>query len=836
MDENTGSLTTPEEEVRSLNNVNSTEVSHERILAYQLRKDLKDLKVKLNLLLDQNAAAPEAEKLTPQECLLNHYHLKSLQAAANLKIQSTRDAILNENKKKREEIEHIKKLCWEPMEIQAKTLRSLISDFSVSNYPIPFPSPSKQKKYSQVVTLRQAQGAQPPFYLFPPLQLISRERQQMQLVLYEKAIEIWKREFNVKFEAILKFKTDELAKINDKYLRMRQILKELNASTAGLKPLALSAGAVPESFLEVHDDEIKVPKYLSEEEEQKLTHQKALEKERLESNHDDSRTRALQVMMGGTLEVEENKNMIFCTVPKPECMETKPKAEWNEEEKKLVKDYEKKLATVKEEQEKYRKSLETELRKCETGVEEIKQAFEVKLDAFLDEKHQTDNLIHQAELRMLLIVRRILFSKKEQTHLELLRNELSTLKSSLKHVTESLPEFKLKVDKEKEAYEPLLRKEKELEKQLKKDFIHATVPIETILKLHRKRIKAADGNSMQVQLDESDCIPGFTPSYWQLLNEYRGKRLQIEAEVKTGFSKWETAKSNFDRATSQVDELQRQYDASIAKVNEFEKKMFQNAFNLEDLWHLKQGQVEIVQSPVVTDYSKAVMIHKNQVDDLNSVISSLGQEKLKALKEMKNYRKGILALQWEIKVLDFQIEDMQLKTRDIQLLRVTKHMQEYIRSGNEGSSANLVATLEKQLAYSESALRRKLEERQRQCTNLKHQIKEKKKSNRQLSANLKEIENITQQREVIMAKRPKVEDTSGISLFSCIANVKKMEQIAHDHSKGIELLTNEVQRWRLKTFPNFQNSANISHLCYPPTPSTTQVSDSLPPLTAVDKV
>jgi hypothetical protein len=75
---------------------------------------------------------------------------------------------------------------------------------------------------------------------------------------------------------------------------------------------------------------------------------------------------------------------------------------------------------------------------------------------------------------------------------------------------------------------------------------------------------------------------------------------------------------------------------------------FQSDYNVDQVFCLKQGQIEVPQTALVVDYKDATLIPRSIVEQVNNEIVRLGQTEVDALTEMKNYRKGIHLLQWYV--------------------------------------------------------------------------------------------------------------------------------------------------------------------------------------------
>ena len=109
----------------------------------------------------------------------------------------------------------------------------------------------------------------------------------------------------------------EIARIKEKNIRIGKIIQQLKLSDPLVTP-SLDEDETPEKLLVVEDSEVLVEKYISLEEKKKLEEEaKQEEKRRQAEMGDNPRERALDMMMGGRLEVNVEEDLfkvsrIYC--------------------------------------------------------------------------------------------------------------------------------------------------------------------------------------------------------------------------------------------------------------------------------------------------------------------------------------------------------------------------------------------------------------------------------------------------------------------------------------------------------------------------------------------
>jgi hypothetical protein len=212
-----------------------------------------------------------------------------------------------------------------------------------------------------------------------------------------------------------------------------------------------------------------------------------------------------------------------------------------------------------------------------------------------------------------------------------------------------------------------LKRDKDLEKQFKKEFHIHEFYFESLLKLFKKRTtnESVDAESLEadlnpfsqfekehiemnpVVLNQATEIPdGLGVEIWNKLVEVRDRKIKVEIELFNTNRNLKEVQTLIQNVLYESEVIRVETEHVMEAITQFLDYKYLNIYNVELLLDLKQGQVEIPQAPIVTNYSDAVLLHRSVVEALNEQVKDLGKLKVDALTEMKDYRKGIHALDW----------------------------------------------------------------------------------------------------------------------------------------------------------------------------------------------
>ena len=262
-------------------------------------------------------------------------------------------------------------------------------------------------------------------------------------------------------------KQDKFDQINSKNNRIKEILSELKTEGKYFVP-EWKDDEWPERFSKVTDEEMPFERYVTEAERKRLAEEEE-ERKRREANQDEDNApqRALNEMMGGTLEEKTEANALEIELVREEWMDELLYEEMSEEQRKLVEEFEAKQKALNEEKEKYRKNLELEMKKLHSEVADICTSYDQKLAEFIETRSRTleaifSRIIHSTTSLVLLE------KEDDAAQLSKLRKERAELIAKKKLADEKLANFRTTVLNSKNELDGMKATEKQMEKDFKR--------------------------------------------------------------------------------------------------------------------------------------------------------------------------------------------------------------------------------------------------------------------------------------------------------------------------------------------------------------------------------
>nr|CAB3230199.1 WD repeat-containing protein 96-like [Phallusia mammillata] len=855
-----------------------------------LRKEIKEMRKTILRMMADNENLPEIEQLRHDEYNLDTEEQKRMQDKQDREVQEVREEIYFENLAQRYLAYLIKKECWDDMVTKGRAITAFNANVSVSNYPTLHVTSAESALLEKVTRMRKIEmaanavrksvveiaaaksaaggggeddeddeegvggegaggvggqlslhGSLGPNYsgdsefFYSQFELHTKEEKFSQIVLVKDAIRRIKDAFNESFSNVYRNKEQEISRIKERNVRIRQIMMELGMEAETVTDPSLGENEMPEKVFVVSDDEVTVERVLSEEQKREKEEEERVEEERkAAAKGDNKRERALVDMMGGVLEVKK-EDMLKQDIPPPDCMTEKLEKDWSDEDKKKIKDYEKKMKDLQDEREKYRKNLENELKKLQQSNVDGMSGFDDSLNQLFNKRVKVDMVVNQEELKILRMTRSIMVDDELKTH-EANLNYLLNVKSAAKvSAAEREAEVRRLVDEYREVYDSVVAEDKMLDRGFKREFSDVPLSLaDQLYKLFRRRPRlqkqqravtdrsgsidishvekggsVVGGESVSTlsaleELDSDVNMPeGCDAHLWSRLCHSRRVKVESEIRVKQSAVTLAEMTQYLQRRQEEDDGLACEIDDVTKQQTKLYEDIMKNMLNIEVQFLLKQGRVEITCGPFIADYSDSILIHRGVVEDLNGTIRGLGESKVAAMTESKDFKKGIHQLEWDRKRMMMQMEDLNNKSRHIQMLKLTKDLQAFLNEENQsGKQAKQMAVLEETLKLQNKQLEKNVSHKNETTHHLSRTIRLKEHENKELDKVLEGLHvTVSERKNIANVNATERAKSTSDKRLKGIVQRRKLVDLAKAQAQEVAVLRAEVERLRMKTFP-----------------------------------
>ncbi|CAJ1067274.1 cilia- and flagella-associated protein 43 isoform X2 [Xyrichtys novacula] len=668
--------------------------------------------------------------------------------------------------------------------------------------------------------------------IYDQFSLQTTEQWINQMILLQDVIYRIKTGFNADFEAVHKQKVQEIGRVRDRNRQIREIMLELGMNETLWEP-SLTVSEWPERLLTVDDSEITAEKYLTPEQKEEEERKKLEEQKRLAAKGDNIRDRALDDMMDGALEVKK-ENILAKEIPPPEFVLNKPSTKWTEEEKKLYKEYKDKAEDLSEEKNKYRQLLEGEIKKLQAATKDATERFDEMVKQLFERKLKCEMAVQQEELKITYLAYSVLI-KREMRNRELeLKVKLAKTVAYKDEISEQLKKHEDEVELFNKNYDTIVAEDRVLDKEFRKEFLNVSGRmVDQLYKLFKRRPRVQtmrtqtdNSNPLKEQrlcgslapdalgkmlkameeLDAPENMPeGLNGSVWEKFCLVRRTKVESEQKVKSNALILAEMQAFLQKRRDEDKAAHQEIENIFDELERLHKE--KNCFLMDTMVQvlLKPDQVKVPVANMTADYTDSVLYPLSVVEGLNGTIRTLGKQKIASMVECKDFRKGIIQLQWEHRRVAMQIEDLENKKRDIQRLRLSKEQQDYLDNTDQDSRVSKqVSTLMTTIAFQEQAHQQSVQLREKKIEQLNRQAAIIAKEAKVVDQQLPEMQIAVAERRHIYEENA-VEENQAATAEECYQEIvqrSNLKEFAKALEDDLTILRAEVERLRLSNFPS----------------------------------
>jgi predicted nucleic acid-binding Zn-ribbon protein len=160
-------------------------------------------------------------------------------------------------------------------------------------------------------------------------------------------------------------------------------------------------------------------------------------------------------------------------------------------------------------------------------------------------------------------------------------------------------------------------------------------------------------------------VPSITEEQFDVISKARRNRIEINKDLSKLQQMAHDLKDHMTHIDCVKDELQEKYQQAAAAAMKASNRVEKLKYNFEVVVYLRQGQNEVPQQPVATDYKDAIFINKDIVEDQNGQIVKRGDKKVDLLDKIAEFKTGLKKVKYQKQKLDLEIKDFEERAKDV---------------------------------------------------------------------------------------------------------------------------------------------------------------------------
>jgi hypothetical protein len=142
-------------------------------------------------------------------------------------------------------------------------------------------------------------------------------------------------------------------------------------------------------------------------------------------------------------------------------------------------------------------------------------------------------------------------------------------------------------------------------------------------------------------------------------------RIQFEKEKHKCTQLLQKIKDHQGYLESLKSEIEQNYQSAFTAHKKTSDRVQKLKYNYEVIVYLKQGQVEVPQLPVATDYKDAILIQRKVIEDQNKEIIKRGDAKVEKMEKISEFKTFLRKVRYQKKKLDLEILDFEERAKDV---------------------------------------------------------------------------------------------------------------------------------------------------------------------------